>query len=175
MEVREIADLPIFDPHKSSQIERTMQNGLTDELNGKYLDAEHLYQQAHQMDPADPTPLRYLGEVFRHYTGEWDKARTVFESILNMQADPMSRAVALHGLGKMTIHDGDFARGLGLTERSIETYPLALAYRNLAVYWNSEGDAAKTDRYVHEALALDPTDTYNLVFAAAFMAGNGHG
>jgi tetratricopeptide (TPR) repeat protein len=60
-------------------------------------------------------------------------------------------------------------------ERSVETFPLALAYRNLAVYWNSEGDIVKTDHYVHEALALDPTDSYNLVFAAAFMAGNGHG
>lgn len=175
VEVGEIADPPVFDPQKSAQIERIMQNGLTAELNGKYLEAENLYQQARRMDPADPAPMRYLGEVFRHYTGEWDKARTVFESILSMQADPMSRAVALHGLGKMTIHDGDFAKGLALMERSVETYPLALAYRNLAVYWNSEGDAAKTDHYVHEALALDPTDAYNLVFAAAFMAGNGHG
>jgi tetratricopeptide (TPR) repeat protein len=118
--------------------------------------------------------LRYLGEVFRHYTGEWDKAREVFNSILSMQADPMSRAVALHGLGKMTIHDGDFAKGLGLMERSVATYPLALAYRNLAVYWNSEGDTAKADGYVKQALALDPNDAYNLIFAAAFMAGNGN-
>jgi tetratricopeptide (TPR) repeat protein len=92
-----------------------------------------------------------------------------------MQADPMSRAVALHGLGKMTIHDGDFAKGLALMERSVAAYPLALAYRNLAVYWNSEGDTAKADGYVKQALALDPNDTYNLIFAAAFMAGNGNG
>jgi tetratricopeptide (TPR) repeat protein len=127
------------------------------------------------MDPADPVPLRYLGEVYRHETGEWDKARSVFEAILNMPADPLSRAVALHGLGKMTIHDGEFAKGLALMEKSVETYPLALANRNLAVYWNSEGDTAKADHYVHEALALDPKDAYNLIFAAAFMAGNGHG
>ena len=90
-------------------------------------------------------------------------------------ADPMSRAVAQHGLGKMTIHDGEFKKGLALMEASVQTYPLALAYRNLSVYWNSEGDTAKADYYVHQALALDPTDSYNLVFAAAFMAGNGHG
>jgi len=64
---------------------------------------------------------------------------------------------------------------LALMEKSVQTYPLALANRNLAVYWNSEGDTAKADHYVHEALALDPTEAYNLVFAAAFMAGNGHG
>ena len=28
-----------------------------------------------------------------------------------MPADPLSRAVALHGLGKMTIHDGEFKKG----------------------------------------------------------------
>jgi len=175
VEVGEIAASPVFDAKKSAEIEGVMQNGLTAELNGKYLEAEHLYQQAHLMDPADPTPLRYLGETYRHYTGEWDKARTIFESILKMQSDPMSRAVALHGLGKMTIHQGDFAKGLSLMEQSVNTYPLALAYRNLAVYWNSEGDATKADHYIHEALAVDPNDAYNLVFAAAFMAGNGHG
>ena len=59
-------------------------------------------------------------------------------------------------------------------EDSVREYPLALAYRNLAVYWNSEGNAAKADFYTHEATNLDPTDPYNLVFAAAFLAGNGH-
>ncbi len=175
VEVGEIAEPPIFDPQKSAAIEQTMGHGLQAELAGDYLKAEHLYERAHAMDPADPTPLRYLGEVFRHYTGEWDKAREVFQSILNMQADPMSRAVALHGLGKMTIHEGQFAKGLALMEHSVETYPLALAYRNLAVYWNSEGDSARADSYVKQALAVDPNDAYNLIFAAAFMAGNGHG
>ena len=31
----------------------------------------------HTMDPVDPTPLRYLGELYPHDTGEWDKARDV--------------------------------------------------------------------------------------------------
>jgi tetratricopeptide (TPR) repeat protein len=64
---------------------------------------------------------------------------------------------------------------LHLMEDSVREYPLALAYRNLAVYWNSEGDNAKADYYTREATKLDPTDPYNLVFAAAFLAGNGHG
>jgi tetratricopeptide (TPR) repeat protein len=81
--------------------------------------------------------------------------------------------VALHGLGKMTIHDGEFKKGLSLMEQAVAEYPLALAYRNLAVYWNSEGDAAKGNAYTQQALALDPQDPYNLVFAAVFMAANG--
>src|SRR5947208_8766278 len=125
------------------------------------------------MDQAEPAPLRYLGELYRHHIGDWAKARTTFEAILNMPADPLSRAVALHGLGKMTIHEGEFKKGLSLMEQSIAEYPLALTYRNLAVYWNSEGDQVKGNEYTQKALALDPKDPYNVVFAAVFMAANG--
>ena len=92
-----------------------------------------------------------------------------------MPADPLSRAVALHGLGKMTIHDGEFKKGLALMEDSAREFPLALTYRNLAVYWHSEGDLARAGDYTKKALDLDPTDPFNVVFAAAFMAGSGRG
>ena len=174
-DVAQVFDAPVLDARESARIDRVMREGLKAENDAKYTEAERLYAKARRMDPADPVPLRYLGELYRHHTGEWDKARTTFDAILAMPADPFSRAVALHGLGKMTIHEGDFAKGLHLMESSVETYPLALAYRNLAVYWNSEGNTEKADHYVREALALDPQEPYNLVFAAAFMAGNGHG
>src|ERR1041384_6214448 len=166
---------PIFDRVQSAKIEAVMRQGLRAEIAERYVTAERLYQRAHQMDPADPTPLRYLGEVYRHHTGQWDKARATFNTILNMPADPVARAVALHGLGKMTIHDGEFKKGLHLMEQSVAEYPLALAYRNLAVYWNSEGDLVQGNAYTQKALALDPKDPYNLVFAAVFMAASGHG
>jgi tetratricopeptide (TPR) repeat protein len=174
--VTEIAGVPaspVFEPRQSVLIERTMRRGLIAEMNGRYIMADKLYTQAHFMDPADPTPLRYLGENYRHNIGDWSKARTAFEAILNMPADPLSRSVALHGLGKMTIHDGEFKKGLALMERAVEEFPLALAYRNLAVYWNSEGDPVKGNEYTQKALAQDPKDPYNLVFAAVFMAANG--
>jgi tetratricopeptide (TPR) repeat protein len=174
-EIAAVPDAPIFDPRVGAQIERTMRQGLRAEIDGRYTEAGRLYNLAHRIDPADPIPLRYLGELYRHHTGEWDKARGTFEAILDMQADPLSRAVAQHGLGKMTIHEGEFKKGLALMEASVESYPLPLAYRNLAVYWNSEGDPAKTELYAQKALALDPTDPYNLVFAAVFMAASGHG
>ncbi len=154
-------------------IERTMSAGLAAEDAGRYLAARALYARAHRLDPADPVPLRYLGELYRHHTGDWVAARRVFQQILAMPADPVSRAVALHGLGKMTIHDGDFAAGLALIERSIATYPLPLAYRNLAVYWNSEGQVEKAQGYAEKALALDPDDPYTQVFVAAFTAEDG--
>jgi tetratricopeptide (TPR) repeat protein len=174
-EVGSIPESPIFDRVQSAKIEAVMRQGLRAEIAERYVTAERLYQRAHRMDPADPTPLRYLGEVYRHHTGEWDKARATFNTILNMPADGVARAVALHGLGKMTIHDGEFKKGLSLMEQSVAEYPLALAYRNLAVYWNSEGDLVQGNAYTQKALALDPKDPYNLVFAAVFMAASGHG
>ncbi|MGH9677935.1 MAG: tetratricopeptide repeat protein, partial [Candidatus Acidiferrum sp.] len=171
----QIFDAPVFDPVKSAQIEKTMTRGLDAEMDEKYSEAARLYSEARRMDPADPAPLRYLGELYRHHIGDWDKARETFNAILDMPADPLSRAVALHGLGKMTIHDGEFKKGLSLMEDSVREYPIALAYRNLAVYWNSEGDNAKAEHYTKLALALDPTDPYNLIFAAALSASTGHG
>ena len=173
VEVANVPAAPVLERRLSAMIERTMRQGLIAENAGRYVAADRLYTKAHLMDPADPTPLRYLGENYRHNIGDWAKARATFETILNMPADPLSRSVALHGLGKMTIHDGEFKKGLALMEQAIAEYPLALAYRNLAVYWNSEGDPVKGNEYTQQALALDPKDPYNLVFAAVFMAANG--
>lgn len=174
-EIGSIPDAPILDRVYGAKVEAVLRNGLRAEIAERYVTAEKLYRKAHQMDPADPTPLRYLGELQRHHTGEWDDARVTFNKILNMPADPVSRAVALHGLGKMTIHDGEFKKGLGLMEQSVAEFPLALAYRNLAVYWNSEGDLVQGSAYTQKALALEPKDPYNLVFAAVFMAASGRG
>lgn len=173
-DVGEVFDAPSFDRALTARMERTLHEGLAAEEAARYTDAERLYAQAHRLDPADPVPLRFLGELYRHHIGDWEKARAAFNEILAMPADPLSRAVALHGLGKMTIHDGEFQKGRELMEQSVAVFPLALAERNLAVYWNSEGDAAKTGSYVHQALALEPHDPYNLVFAAVFLAESGH-
>ena len=167
--------VPVFEARQSALIEQTMRRGLRAEINERYLLAEKYYQRARTMDAADPAPLRYLGELYRHHIGDWPKARVTFDSILAMPADPLSRAVALHGLGKMTIHDGEFKKGLHLMEDSVAEFPLALTYRNLAVYWNSEHDLVKGDEYTKKALALDPKDPYNLVFAAVFMSASGRG
>ena len=75
---------PIFERRASARIEQVMRNGLVAEIREQYTVAEKYYSQAHKMDPADPTPLRYLGELYRHHIGEWEKARTTFEAILNM-------------------------------------------------------------------------------------------
>lgn len=168
-----IAPAPNFDPRTSALIQQTMKSGLIAEYAAQYLAAEKLYARARALDPADATPLRYLAELHRHHIGDWEEAKAEFHQILDMPADPLSRAVALHGLGKITIHEGEFKKGLSLMEQSVGEYPLALAYRNLAVYWNSEHDAVKGNYYTQKALALDPKDPYNLVFAAVFMAASG--
>ena len=168
-----VADAANFDPKIGAEVERALKSGLMAENMSDYAKAEKFYTAASRLDPADPAPLRYLGELYRHQTGDWDKARVTFQQILAMRADPLSRAVALHGIGKMTIHDGEFLKGLHLMEQSAEVFPLPLTYRNLAVYWHSEGDRAKADVYTQKALALDPDEPFNVVFAAAFAAGEG--
>ncbi len=141
-------DAPVLDPARSAQIESVMKRGLEAEMNEKYKEAERLYAQSREMDPADPAPLRYLGELYRHHIGDWEKARQTFEAILTMPADPLSRAVALHGLGKMTIHEGEFLKGLHLMEDSVREFPLALAYRNLeALKIAMENDAVLPASY----------------------------
>ena len=164
---------PVLTGATAERVVRVMAAGLAAEDAGRYLEAARLYGQAHRLDAADPVPLRYLGELHRHHTGDWQQARRIFGQILAMPADPISRAVALHGLGKMTIHAGDFAAGLGLIEQSVATYPLALAYRNLAVYWNSEGQVDKARGFAEQALKLEPDDPYNVIFFAAFAAEDG--
>lgn len=141
--------------------------------DSNYGKALELYESAHKLDPADPVPLRFLGELHRHDIGDWDKATEIYKEILSMDADPLSQAVALQGLGKITIHNGEFLKGEQLMEESLKVFPLALACRNLAVYWNSEGDSAKCNYYIDEALKLAPQDSFNRIFAAVFMAGNG--
>ena len=152
---------------------RLLRRGLDAELAGHYRVAEGYYREATELDPADTTALRFLGEFYRHQTGEWDKAGQLFNRILAQPADPVARAVALHGLGKMTIHAGRFKSGLALFEKSLEAYPLPITYRNLAVYWFSEKEEEKAAGYMRQALALEPEDTYNRIFAAVYLAAAG--
>jgi tetratricopeptide (TPR) repeat protein len=156
-------------PATAKAVTAALARGLAAEEELRLADAQRAYETARKLDPGDPVPLRYLGELYRHHIGDWAKARTTFEKILAMPADPLSRAVALHGLGKMTIHEGDFQKGLGMFEESLRNYPLALTYRNLAVYWSSEGQADKAYGYVKKAIALDPEDEFNQIFAATFL------
>jgi tetratricopeptide (TPR) repeat protein len=160
--------------NKNSEVEPLLSKGLDAELLGEYRVAEGYYRQASELDPADTTALRYLGELYRHQTGEWDKAGRVFRQILAQPADKIASAVALHALGKMTIHAGRSLAGLELFHQSIATYPLPITYRNLAVYWFSEGQSDKAAGYMRQALALDPEDTYNQIFAAVYLAAAGH-
>jgi len=161
---------PIVTPAMNAKMDDAMSSAFAAELAENYELAKKLYRAAAAIDPADPVPARFLGELYRHHTGEWKLAQQTFEQLLTMQPDPLSRAVALHGLGKMTIHMGDSAKGLALFEQSIAAYPLALTYRNMAVYWNSERKREVADGYVQKALALDPHEPYNLIFAATYMA-----
>src|SRR5215217_5874648 len=74
-ETGSIPAAPVLDRVQGARIEAVLRNGLRAEIAERYITALRLYQKAHQMDPADPTALRYLGELYRHHTGERVKAR----------------------------------------------------------------------------------------------------
>lgn len=152
--------------------QEAVEEGARLEREGRYAEAEREYRRAEGMDPSDPVPLRYLGELHRHHSGDWDQAAALFKRVLALTEggrDPCSRAVALHGLGKMTVWSGRFDEGLKLMGESIDTYPTALCYRNLAVYWMGEGKLDKAGDYTLKALALEPEDPYNIVFYAVYL------
>jgi len=161
--------MPNLSPATTAEMVRTMDAGLAAERDGKIGEARRLYTAAARIDPSDATPIRFLGELQRHEIGDWVEARELFTRVISMPSDPISRAVALHGLGKMTIHEGRYAEGVGLFEQSLEVFPLPLTYRNLAVYWNSEKDHVKAHAFVKLAIALDPDDEYNQIFAATYF------
>jgi tetratricopeptide (TPR) repeat protein len=161
------------DPSANPGVEKMLRAALSAELAARYDEAGSLYERAAALDPSDATALRFLGEFYRHQTGEWNKAGKIFRQILAQPADPIARAVALHGLGKMTIHAGRFKEGLRLFEESIAAFPLPITYRNLAVYWFSEKQTEKAAGFMRQALALAPDDAYNQVFAAVYLAAAG--
>ena len=97
----------------------------------------------------------------------------IFDEILDMPADPLSRAVALHGLGKMTIHDGEFKKGLRLMEDVGRGISARAGLPQPGGLLEFRRRSAKANDIRKQALALDPKDPYNIVFAAVFMAGNG--
>ena len=151
-----------------------LQAGLRAEFELRIDDARSAYERAHAADPADAVAARFLAEFHRHHTGDWVLARQLFAEILARPADPISRAVALHGLGKMTIHDGDFARGVAMFEQSVAAFPLPLTYRNLAVYWNSEGTRRQGLRLRREGPGARPRRPLQPgFFAATYFVGQG--
>jgi tetratricopeptide (TPR) repeat protein len=155
---------------RTAAVERILKAGLKAEIAGDFTTAGKRYKEATELDPSDTTALRFLGEYYRHQTGQWDLAGRVFNRILEQPADPVARAVALHGLGKMTIHSGNYAAGLAKFEESLAVFPLAITYRNLAVYWFSEKNTEKATGYMSQAIALEPSDRYNQIFSAVYLA-----
>jgi len=93
--------------------------------------------------------------------------------VVELDNDDFAVAIALHGLGKMTIWRGDDKAGLALLEQSIARYPTALCYRNLAIYWTGDKTSRKGFEYATKAYELDPNDGYNQVFYSIYLLLDG--
>ena len=103
-----------------------LKSGLMAENMSDYAKAEKFYTAA--AHASIPPTRRRCGisascTATRPATGTRRARRSSRSS--RMPADPLSRAVALHGIGKMTIHDGEFQKGLHLMEQSADVFPAA--------------------------------------------------
>ena len=64
-------------PEMNARMASIMDRGLEEEIADHYERARALYVEATKLDPADPVPARFLGELYRHHTGEWDLAADI--------------------------------------------------------------------------------------------------
>ena len=76
---------------RTAAVERILKAGLKAEMAGDFTTAGKRYKEATELDPSDTTALRFLGEYYRHQTGQWDLAGRVFNRILEQPADPVAR------------------------------------------------------------------------------------
>jgi tetratricopeptide (TPR) repeat protein len=165
-----------FTKRAPSIVERAYQamvDGLNCEIREEYEKALEHYAMACGLDPRDSVALAYLGELYRHHLGRWSDARKTFERVVELDNNKLAPAVALHGLGKMTIWEGNNAEGLKLFEASLKKTPTALCYRNLAVFWNTEGEFKKAFGFATQAFDLNPEDPYNQVFYSIYLLLDG--
>jgi len=165
-----------FSKRAPSIVERAQQamvDGLACEIREEYEKAMEFYAMAAGLDPRDSIALIYLGELYRHHLGRWSDARRTFERVVELNNSDLGMAVALHGLGKMTIWEGNNEKGLKLFEESLRRRPTAMCYRNLAVYWNTENEFKKAFGYATQGYTLDPEDPYNQVFYAVYLIMDG--
>ena len=160
-------------PSISERAYQAMVDGLNCEIREEYERALDHYARACGLDPRDSVALVYLGELYRHHLGRWDDARRTFDRVVELGNNRLATAIALHGLGKMTIWEGNNEKGLQLFEASLRQQPTTLCYRNLAVYWNTEGEFKKAFGYATQAMNLNPEDPYNQVFYAIYLILDG--
>ena len=166
-------DLSKRAPSNVERANQAMVDGLNCEIREEYEKAMEFYAMAAGLDSKDSIPLIYLGELYRHHLGRWSDARRTFERVVELNNSDLAMAVALHGLGKMTIWEGNNEKGLKLFEESLRRRPTAMCYRNLAVYWNTENEFKKAFGYATQGFALDPEDPYNQVFYAVYLIMDG--
>ncbi len=166
-------DFDNLPPTVSERVGALVRAGIDQENAGRYERARDSYALAAGLDANDAVPMMYLGELYRHHLGDWNEAKKCMRRVVELDSNDRAVAIALHGLGKMTIWSGDNQAGLDLFRRSLECLPTALCYRNLAVYWNTEGDAKKAYDYAQKAYELNRHDAYNQVFFSVYLLLNG--
>lgn len=162
----------------SEEVQVLMEIGLIAELEQRVEDADEAYREATKVDGDDPAPWRFLGELHRLHSGDWDQAKTCFNKALDLveksePRDTVSEAVACHGLGKMLVTEENYQAGWDFFQRSIKADPTALCLRNMAIHMTYMKMLPRAQEYAKQALDLEPDSPFNRLFYAVFQALDG--
>ncbi len=168
------------EPGIDEQVQELLEDGLVAELEQDFAIALASYSKAAELDPEDPVPLRFVGELQRVHLGDWAAAKVAFEKALALveaqsarARDKVTEAIACHGLGKILVTEENYRGGMDYFKRSIKAHPTALCYRNMAIHMTYVKQDAIGQSYAKKALALEPNDPFNKVFYARFQALGG--
>jgi predicted ATPase/class 3 adenylate cyclase len=99
--------------------------------------------------------------MFWWMRGHWAEARRWYERALELQVEPSARLGALHGLGQLLIHTGDYARSAALWDEATtlaratgNLTELAFALGRRAYTAALTGDAELAEALADESLAI---------------------
>ena len=129
--------------------------------NGQNREAEQLYRQILQIQPANPDALHFLG-VLLHQRGESVEAVRLIEQSVAQQPD---YADAYNNLGNILSSLGQSAEAIAAYRQAIACRAdFPEAYKNLGVALRLQGDVAEAIEILQQGIAIKPD------YAAAYFS-----
>lgn len=119
----------------------------------EYLRALELCRGRLEQDPGNPLETLRIQSDLYQLTGQPDRARALYESILGKRDVPWARA----GLARLYVHEGKYERARSLLEQLIADIPGYMeAYDTLARVHQSRGAWPDAERVLLEAVRVSP-------------------
>ncbi|MCW8131683.1 MAG: tetratricopeptide repeat protein [Planctomycetota bacterium] len=155
-------------PARAKGLEDLLKAGESAESADRFDEAGRLYREAAERFPESARAWASLGEYLRFYGHDFPASRRAFDRVLALpDADPLSRAYALRGLGEIARHEGDTTGAIALLDRSLSAWPLPDTHRSLAHLYGTRGDLRTAAEHARKAVDLNPDDPIALLLCAS--------